>query len=532
MSIPPYVTVTITRDTVGAQNAGFGVGAFLTYSSEFSERSLTVSGYAETLETFAESSPEALFALGYFGQDRKPEELKFIRGILPPTLRYAGLLPAAPVVGTPITLTAGGEGVTETDISVTPLADVVISAVANASETFTSVAHGMATGDGPYRLTNSGGALPTGTAVDTNYWIIKLTADTFQLASSYANAIALTPVTITSDGTGTHTVQRDANDVMVAQIVDRLNSVVGKNFTAAQSAGAGDTDTFTVTANAAGGWFYLTADNPALLEFALNHADPGVATDLANIVVEDDDWYMLFTAYNSNAYVLAAAAWIETQKKQYAADLVESDTVTAAVLSSDTADDLHTLAYARTSTWYHNDPSAFLAGRIAGRVLPIDPGGETWALKNLSGIAAVTPFTSTHRTNLENKKANSYRTVGGAGRTFDGYTVDGDYIDVQRGLDWLEDDMSVAVFNALATADKVPYTDRGVAVVEAAVRGSLQRAVRAGVLSESPAPVVTVPLVADVSSANKAARVLPDVKFSGTLAGAIHKVTINGTVSV
>jgi hypothetical protein len=75
----------------------------------------------------------------------------------------------------------------------------------HAAETFTQSAHGFLTGDGPIRLTNSGGALPTGTAVDTDYYVIVDDANTFKLATTRANAVAGTNITISSDGTGTHT---------------------------------------------------------------------------------------------------------------------------------------------------------------------------------------------------------------------------------------------------------------------------------------------------------------------------------------
>lgn len=75
-----------------------------------------------------------------------------------------------------------------------------------ASDYLTATSHGFSTGDGPYRLTNSGGDLPTGLSVDTDYWIIEVASNTFQLATSYANAIAGTNINFTSDGTGTHTI--------------------------------------------------------------------------------------------------------------------------------------------------------------------------------------------------------------------------------------------------------------------------------------------------------------------------------------
>jgi hypothetical protein len=58
------------------------------------------------------------------------------------------------------------------------------------------------------RTTNSGGALPGGLAVDTDYWIIYIDANTFKLASTYGNAKADVAVDITSAGTGTHSVYK------------------------------------------------------------------------------------------------------------------------------------------------------------------------------------------------------------------------------------------------------------------------------------------------------------------------------------
>lgn len=70
------------------------------------------------------------------------------------------------------------------------------------SDVITSVAHGLVTGDMVSWLVVSGG-LPAPFVVLTNYFVIKLTADTFQLATSYANAVfAGTAIDITTTGSG------------------------------------------------------------------------------------------------------------------------------------------------------------------------------------------------------------------------------------------------------------------------------------------------------------------------------------------
>lgn len=50
--------------------------------------------------------------------------------------------------------------------------------------------------------------LPAPLALATDYYVIRLSDTTFSLATSYANAIALTAINITTTGTGTHTMSR------------------------------------------------------------------------------------------------------------------------------------------------------------------------------------------------------------------------------------------------------------------------------------------------------------------------------------
>lgn len=49
------------------------------------------------------------------------------------------------------------------------------------------------------------GALPTGLAVDTDYWLVRVSATTARVATSYANALAGTVIAFTDAGSGTNT---------------------------------------------------------------------------------------------------------------------------------------------------------------------------------------------------------------------------------------------------------------------------------------------------------------------------------------
>jgi len=74
-----------------------------------------------------------------------------------------------------------------------------------ATDILTLAAHGYATGDS-VTLSNTGGELPGGLSLDTEYYVIKIDDGTFYLASTYANAIAGVRIDLTTDGTGTNAV--------------------------------------------------------------------------------------------------------------------------------------------------------------------------------------------------------------------------------------------------------------------------------------------------------------------------------------
>lgn len=89
-------------------------------------------------------------------------------------------------------------------------ADKVFTA-ANSTNLFTATTHALITGDGPLYVSNAGGALPAGLSATTAYYAIYVSANTFKLATSYADAGAGTAVDITTDGTGTQTLSDSAD---------------------------------------------------------------------------------------------------------------------------------------------------------------------------------------------------------------------------------------------------------------------------------------------------------------------------------
>lgn len=94
------------------------------------------------------------------------------------------------------------------------LDDDVIETVTGSDLTLTG--HVYLTGDGPVRLTTTG-ALPAPLLVATDYWLIKTGADEVQIASSRANALTGTEITLTDAGSGTNTIVDTADTRRVGQ---------------------------------------------------------------------------------------------------------------------------------------------------------------------------------------------------------------------------------------------------------------------------------------------------------------------------
>lgn len=533
MSLNNFVTLTITRESVGLRRAGFGTALILSYSAAWAERTREYESLSDVAADFpTTTSPEYLAAQALFAQNPHPEKLVIGRGALKPTQVYT--LDATATDLATYNLTAAGDGVTETEISyaaeatadqgeihynlLTQLNAVVgknftatYTPLVYADDTFTAAitgivtnaAHGLLTGDGPFQLTSSG-TLPTGLALATDYWIIKIDANTHYFASSLANAFAGTFVTISGTGSGTHT------------IADTVSTVR-------------PSDPLTVTGTAQGEWFSLAVENPALIAIDQTQADPGIATDLTAITLERADWYCLLTNFNSSAMVNAAANWIQSNNRIYLFDAVESLSVTGTDGSNDVIDDNQTAGRSRVHAAFYNDPSKMLSASHAGRCLPLNPGSESWSLKRLVGPGPVS-LTSTQRTNLTNKYGNSYEEVSpGIYITFNGMTGDGDYLDVQRGIDWMDDDIRKSIMEVLIANNKIIFNDAGIRTVSSGLRGSLERAKSRGIILDY---TITVPRFADISTADRSARTLSGLSFAATLAGAIHKVNVVGSISL
>jgi hypothetical protein len=310
----------------------------------------------------------------------------------------------------------------------------------------------------------------------------------------------------------------------VALIIDGLITAIGAASPAVAMTPTDNTTNFDLVA-AAGVLFDVTVN--AELSIKDTTTDPGIATDLAAILVADPDWYGLCLDSNSELEGLAAASWTETNKKLLVVNSYDTE-ITAATAGNFFLD-LESAAYARTVPIWSGSILSYAGAAWLGKMLPYTPGDATWKFKTLAGVT-VDVLTDTQQTNIKNARGNWYVEVGGINMTQEGWTSSGEFADVTQLIDYLTARIRENVFALFPNSAKLPYTDGSVSMIKGVISATIKEREPKGIVPNTT--TVTAPLVADVSAVDRAARLLPDVEFQATLAGAIHATEIAGVLSV
>lgn len=256
----------------------------------------------------------------------------------------------------------------------------------------------------------------------------------------------------------------------------------------------------------------------------------GILDDLTKIEQVDDDWYALVLTSRTQAEIEQAASYIEAHRKIFVTASNDSK-ILDQTSATDIGSVLNLKNYERTAVFYNATLSDFADAAWLGRCLPENPGAITWKFKTLNGITADN-LNPTQRSAALKKNVNLFTEIGGRDITEEGTMASGEFIDVIRDTDWLQARLEEEIYSRLVNLGKVPYTDAGVAIIEATIRAVLRNAQTANVLALDPDFTVTVPKVAEVPFNDRAHRLLPDVRFSATLASAIHKIIVDGVVAL
>lgn len=276
------------------------------------------------------------------------------------------------------------------------------------------------------------------------------------------------------------------------------------------------------------------------LEMTIAPSTESVTDALAAVSNGPFNWYGLVITSRDTADVKSAAAWAEANEKLFGTASDDSNIIDSGA-TGDIASDLMANQYFRTFGFYSGRAATqYPEAAIMSSMFTYYPGQESWALKKLAGIA-YDELTEGQAITAHSKNFSTFELFRNFAVTQGGKVASGEWIDTIRLRDQLVESIRVSVVSAMINADgKVPYTDDGIQAVGNAMRAPLDLNVRRGGIAPEeldendriiPSYTISLPRSSQVPFNDKANRVLNDVKFTARLAGAIHVVNINGSLS-
>lgn len=163
-------------------------------------------------------------------------------------------------------------------------------------------------------------------------------------------------------------------------------------------------------------------------------------------------------------------------------------------------------------------------------------GSFTYKNQALKGVYADEGITKAKLTDYHNNNINAYVHKAGYDVTSEGKLLNGEYIDILDAKDWLITQIKYQLQQALIINDKVPYDNKGIALLENIVVNILQDAYNNGIIAEdddgNASYTVNFAKRSETEASDREKRQYVEGKFSFDLAGAIHTVTINGTINI
>lgn len=249
-----------------------------------------------------------------------------------------------------------------------------------------------------------------------------------------------------------------------------------------------------------------------------------VIAKLNEAVDEGASFYYLLSSDNSDSMIAILADYISTQDKLYAATV-------------DALESVEKLggAYDNVFLVAHDSRQSYVAEGLVSTMAPRQIGSYTFTFKNVQGVQAA-KFNSTTVSQFEKANCSVYINEAGVLMNSKGVCTSGEYIDNVQATHYIKARMTENVFRMLALAEKVPYTDTGIALVVSEIEKVLKHSYSVGIIADdeagNPEFTITAPKRADILKNTVAKRILPDVRWRAVVAGAVEKVEIRGVLAL
>jgi hypothetical protein len=287
-------------------------------------------------------------------------------------------------------------------------------------------------------------------------------------------------------------------------------------------------DDLSATTKAAGAAFYSQTVHPRVWGVAsVTYAT--ISADLTALLAEFDGFYAIACADRTDATQEDVAQWAAANDR--VAILQSSTAGIIAGTALNLWETLNTAANGRAAgIWADDDAEYQDNGWGAMGLSPdMDTQSSVWYDRVLTGFTPA-DLTVAERNTVTGYGGNALLPFYGVNKTSPGTLFDLNFIDNLVINDWFkarsQEAMAQLKLDQVAQNSKIPYTNRGINLIAARIRGVYNVGVAAGHFSEDEPLVMDIPTVATSTPADITAR---QVTLGATIirAGAIKDITLN-----
>lgn len=382
---------------------------------------------------------------------------------------------------------------------------------------------GVSIDNGAYRLLS---AFASGTPAVSSVKIFSRTLPSVQ-------AVDVTP-TITTEGheyrlliNGVEVLYEVPDSATVDSIIDALVAEIGDVDGVVATPDNATATKLTLTIDTGAERFTISGVGKGLTIKDVS-ADPGVATDLAAAILEDEEFSFIVLDSNGKAEIVAANTFAAANKKIQLAHTIDTEVLTAA--TTDTAGTLVTAASSNTWLLHSYDTHTHGVFSYVSSYLTFHPGTANphmWTV----GAGEARRMNPTERGFALSKRVTVLTSMAGVNTLFGNRLPSGRAVPTQQFLYYLEKTMQLDVLALFLTQPKIAFTPTGITQIEEVMKKRLALEEQAGALLEGSGSV-TPKLYADTTLVERGNGLLDSMKFSAVIAVSIDKVIIKGSLTI
>ncbi|MBI0275411.1 DUF3383 family protein [Hafnia alvei] len=244
-------------------------------------------------------------------------------------------------------------------------------------------------------------------------------------------------------------------------------------------------------------------------------------------------------AYRDKSTMIDACDWCQSNTKVFG--YTSNDANMLVMGAQCQAANIYNKNYSRVLITYSASEDEYPECSILGRASTVNFNGTdttlVLAFKKLPSITTA-DISPNQLSALRAINGNAFIKAGSTSIYMDGKMADGTWFDTVQGTDWLENQIQTNVFNLFyQSTTKIPFTDSGVSLVNAAISNALRQGVTNGLIApgydtegtfyQKGYKVTSVPI--SQLPDEKTTRIWSGSSFKAIGAGALQGATIDGT---